>query len=139
VEAVVIQIATGDPRPIFRQIVDGVRMQVATGELAPGSRLPSVRGLAMQLRINGNTVAKAYNELTAEGVIESRKGVGVFVCEPRQRLSVEERERRLEEAVQHFVSAVVALGFAPEAILERLAGEMEGLILPSEKEEASDG
>ena len=134
-----IQIATGDPRPIFRQIVDGVRMQVATGELTPGSKLPSVRGLAMQLRINGNTVAKAYNELTAEGVIESRKGVGVFVCEPRQRLSTEERERRLEEAVQHFVSAVVALGFGSEEILDRLAGELEGLMQPPRKEEESDG
>lgn len=120
-----IQIATGDPRPIFRQIVDGIRVKTATGELPPGSKLPSVRGLAMQLMVNTNTVAKAYAELTAEGLIESRKGVGVFVCEPRQRLSEAERERRLREASQQFVTAVVSLGYEPEEILDRLGRELE--------------
>ena len=122
-----IRIATGDPRPIFRQIVDDVRRKVATGELEPGSKLPSVRGLAMQLTVNTNTVAKAYAELTAEGLIESRKGVGVFVCEPRQRLSLQERRRRLDEAVERFVNAVISLGFDSPRILERLERELEGL------------
>jgi GntR family transcriptional regulator len=123
-----IQILTGDARPIFRQIVDGLRMKVATGELRPGMRLPSVRGLALQLTINTTTVAKAYSELISEGVIESRQGVGVFVCEPRQRLSEEERERRLAEALQIFVSAVVALGFGPDEVLARLERELEPLV-----------
>lgn len=122
-----IRIVTGDPRPIFRQIVDDVRRKVATGELPPGSKLPSVRGLAMQLTVNSNTVAKAYNELTAEGLIESRKGVGVFVCEPRQRLSLSERRRRLDEAVEQFIGAVIALGFDAEKIVERIARELEPL------------
>ena len=122
-----IRIVTGDSRPIFRQIVDGVRRKIATGELVPGSKLPSVRGLAMQLTINTNTVAKAYNQLMAEGLIESRRGVGVFVCEPRQRLSLAERQRRLDEAVRHFVNDVVSLGFDAPEILERLGRELEPL------------
>jgi GntR family transcriptional regulator len=69
--ALMIQITTGDARPISKQIVDGVRMKIATAELAPGDQLPSVRGLAQQLTINPNTVAKAYAELTAEGWLES--------------------------------------------------------------------
>lgn len=125
-----IQIVTGDSRPIFRQIVDGVRMQIAKGELAPETRLPSVRALAMELTVNSNTVAKAYAELANEGLIESRKGVGVFVCQPRQRLSDEERERRLEEAQRHFVSSVVSLGFGADEILERLARELESVSTP---------
>jgi GntR family transcriptional regulator len=123
----VIQIVTGDPRPIFRQIVDGVRLGVASGEMPPGTRLPSVRALAMQLTVNTNTVAKAYLELMADGLIESQKGVGVFVCEPRQRRSDGERQRLLDEAVAHFVSDVIPLGFAPDEILERLSRELTPL------------
>ncbi len=119
-----IKIVTGDTRPLFRQIVDGLRLKIATGELAPGTRLPSVRGLAMQLTINPNTVSRAYNQLTQEGLIESRKGVGVFVLEPRQQLNELERHRRLEEATQRFVNAVISLGFEPQEILDHLSGEL---------------
>lgn len=122
-----IQVVTGDPRPIYRQIVDGVRMMIATGELTAGSRLPSVRGLAMQLTVNTSTVAKAYQELTTEGLIESQRGVGVFVCEPRQRLSAGERRRRLDEALTRFVSAVVSLGYTRRQILDRLEHELAPL------------
>ena len=66
-QALMIQIATGDPRPISKQIVDAIRMKIATAELARGDQLPSVRGLAQQLTINPNTVAKAYAELVNEG------------------------------------------------------------------------
>ncbi len=128
---------TGDPRPIFRQIVDGLRRKIAGGELPPGSRLPSVRGLALQLRISLNTVAKAYAELTNEGLIESRKGVGVFVCPPKQLLSETERFRRLDDAIEHFVNATIALGFDSDEVAARLRRELERLSgsrsdLPSE-------
>lgn len=122
-----IEIATGDPRPLFRQIMDGIRRKVAAGELAEGSRLPSVRALAMQLTINPNTVAKAYAELTAEGLVEPQKGVGLFISARRQRLSVAERRRRLDEAVEQMVSAVLPLGFEVDEIVERLRRELEPL------------
>ena len=122
-----LEIATGDPRPINRQIVDGVRRHIATGELAVGAALPSVRGLALQLSINPNTVAKAYSELTTEGWLESRPGLGVFVAPPRQRLSDEERERRLDDAVQRFVSDVIGLDYPAAAIAARLEKELEQL------------
>ena len=88
---------------------------------AKGSRLPSVRALGLQLTINPNTVAKAYAKLTTEGLIEPLKGVGLFVATPRQRLSQAERERRLEDAVQQLISAVLPLGFNGEEIVERVA------------------
>lgn len=122
-----IQVVTGDPRPIFKQIVDGIRLKIASGEMPPGTRLPSVRALAIQLTVNVNTVAKAYLDLTADGLIESQKGVGVFVCEPRQRRSDPERQRLLDEAVAHFVSDVIPLGFTPEEIVDRLRRELEPL------------
>ena len=122
-----LEIATGDPRPINRQIVDGVRRLIGSGEMTVGAALPSVRGLALQLSINPNTVAKAYSELTTEGWLESRPGLGVFVAPPRQRLSDDERERRLDEAVQRFVGDVIGLDYPAAAIAERLLKELEQL------------
>jgi GntR family transcriptional regulator len=119
-----LQIVTGDPRPITHQIVDGIKRQVAAGELHPGDALPSVRGLAQQLSINPNTVAKAYAELSAEGWLLSRAGLGLFVAEQRQRLSDGERERRLDEAVDRFVGDVIGLDYPADTILGRVAGEL---------------
>ena len=79
---VILQIVTGDPRPIVRQITDGVKRLIASGELLSGDLLPSVRGLAQQLSINPNTVAKAYNELTAEGIEIRRAAICAGVIFP---------------------------------------------------------
>ncbi|TFI57824.1 GntR family transcriptional regulator [Sphingomonas parva] len=128
VQPLLIQIATGDSRSISKQIVDSIRMKIATGELMPGRQIPSVRGLAQQLRINPNTVAKAYSELTGEGWLESRQGLGLFVAVPRQRLSDEERERRLEEAMSRFINDVIALGYALPEASDRLEAEIEALM-----------
>lgn len=126
-QALMIQIATGDSRPISKQIVDAVRMKIATGELTTGAQLPSVRGLAQQLTVNPNTIAKAYAELTAEGWLESRQGLGLYVATPRQRLSDAERERRLDDAIQRFLNDVIALDFLPEVVQERLQREFQAL------------
>jgi len=126
-QALLIQIATGDSRPISRQIVDAIRMKIATAELKPGAQLPSVRGLAQQLMINPNTVAKAYAELTSDGWLESRQGLGLYVATPRQRLSEAERERRLDDAIQRFVHEVVALDYPPAAAHARLGEELRAL------------
>ncbi len=119
-----LQIVTGDPRPITRQITDGIKRQIAGGDLIPGDALPSVRGLAQQLSINPNTVAKAYAELAAEGWLLSRTGLGLFVAEQRRRLSDEERERRLAEAVGRFVSDVIGLDYPQQTILDRVAADL---------------
>ena len=127
-QALMLKIVTGDPRPISRQIVDGVRMKIATGELQLGMQLPSVRGFAQQLTINPNTVAKAYAELTAEGWLESRQGMGLYVATPRQRLSDDERDRRLDDAIGRFVNDVIPLGFAPDEVQARVAHEFHQLV-----------
>jgi len=122
-----IQIATGDSRSISKQIVDAVRMKIATAEIAPGDQLPSVRGLAQQLTVNPNTVAKAYAELTAEGWVESRQGLGLYVATPRQRLSDAERARRLDEAIARFIRDVIALDYPPDEVQARLHHEFLAL------------
>ena len=119
-----IQIKTGDTRPIFKQVVDGIRMQIIQGHLNTGDKLPSVRGLAMQLTVNVNTIAKAYTVLTTEGVLESRAGLGNFVAEHRQRLSVEEQKKQLSKALEIFINEVASLDFSKEEILADLDNAM---------------
>ena len=123
-QALMLQISTGDPRSISKQIVDAVRMKIATAELSPGDQLPSVRGLAQQLTVNPNTVAKAYAELTAEGWLESRQGLGLYVAPPRQRLSRDERDKRMDEAVSRFVHDVIALDYPADEAVARIELEL---------------
>lgn len=120
-----IHISSGDPRPIVRQIVTEIRRQIASGELPVGAMLPTVRGLAQQLTINPNTVAKAYNELSAEGWLDARQSLGLFVAPNRQRLSDAERSRRLREAVQHFVGEVIALDYSAADVIEAVDKELQ--------------
>ena len=126
---VAIAIATGDPRPIVRQIIDAIRRQISTGELSVGDKLPSVRGLAQQLGINPNTVSKSYAQLAAEGWLESRSGLGLFVAVRRDQLSTAERERRLGEAVDRFVSEVIAIRYPADEAVAAVAGALDALTL----------
>ncbi|SRR5579883_1175409 len=111
-----IHVTTGAGTPIYRQIVDQVRLAVATGTLSPGEALPSVRSLAEQLVINFNTVSKAYAELVREGVLESLQGKGFFVAQKRQIYSRGERLRRLRHALDSFIHEAVFLDFSAEEI-----------------------
>src|SRR5262245_1824802 len=121
-----VQITTGSGAPIYRQIGDQVRLGVATGALAPGDPMPSVRALADRLVINVNTVAKAYAELVRDGVLESQQGLGFFVAnKKRQVYSRAERLRRLHQALEAFVHEAVFLDFTAgeirKAVDEKLA------------------
>src|ERR1700737_4071586 len=98
-----INITTGANTPIYRQIVDQGRLAVATGALAAGHAMPSVRSLAERLLLNANTVAKAYGELVRDGVLESQQSLGFFVAEKRQIYSRAERLRRLRLAADEFI------------------------------------
>ncbi len=129
-----IHIATGDSRPIFRQIVDAFRVKIVTGEMATGAKLPSVRGLAMQLTVNPNTVAKAYQELTALGLVEAQQGRGLFVAPRRQMFSEQERERRFNDALDSFIGEVIALNYSDQEILGRLGDKLDELSKLSRKQ-----
>jgi GntR family transcriptional regulator len=111
-----VTVTTGSGTPIYRQIVDQVRLAVATEALPAGHAMPSVRGLAEQLLVNANTVAKAYGELVRDGVLESHHGLGFFVSEKRQIYSKAERLRRLRLAADAFIHEAVFLDFTAEEI-----------------------
>lgn len=120
-----IQLSYADPRPVVRQITDGIRRQIVAGELPVGVQLPSVRGLAQQLAINPKTVAKAYGELANEGWLDARQGTGLFIAAPRQTLSTAERERRLAIAIDAFTDSVIGLGYPLEDVLERAEAALQ--------------
>lgn len=67
--------------PVYAQLVQNVRQAIATGQLKPGDQLPTVRDLAVQLRVNRNTIARVYTELEREGYVYQRQGLGTFVAE----------------------------------------------------------
>ena len=120
-------ISTGSNVPIYRQIVDQVRRAIASGDLAVGDQLPSVRVLAERLLVNHNTVAKAFNELVRDGVLESRHGLGAFVAQRRNVYSNAERKRRLDAAIATLTSEAVLLDFSREELLEAVARNLNGV------------
>src|SRR3954468_5232474 len=98
--------------PIYRQLMDQVRLAVARGRLRPDSRLPSVRELSRQLVVNPNTIARVYTELEREGVLNTRPGLGVFVAEPHNDLTKRARKDRLLTLVDGLLTEAVHLGLA---------------------------
>ena len=105
-----LQIDPTLPTPIWSQIEEGVRHLVASGSLAAGTALPSVRDLARKQRINPNTVAKAYQRLATAGVVEARRGQGTFVADRPPALSASARSRLLREGAGRFVALAVTIG-----------------------------
>ena len=122
-----VNITTGAGTAIYRQIVDQVRLAVATGAVAPGEAVPSVRTLAEQLLVNANTVVKAYAGLVREGVLESQQGMGFFVAEKRQIYSKAERLRRLRQALDTFIHEAVFLDFSAEEIRDAVEEKLTEL------------
>lgn len=114
--------------PIYRQIVDQVRQAVASGVLRPGDRLPSVREMAVELAVNPNTIAKAYQELERDGVIDTPRGKGSYVADREHSLSEAERLRQFGEAVDRLVADAYRLRIdarTAEALLRERMAEAE--------------
>jgi GntR family transcriptional regulator len=104
--------------PLFEQIAHAVKNAVARGDLAAGDKLPSVRELAQDLAINPNTVVRAYELLTRDGVVVRRQGAGCFVTGRPSNLSNRARRRQLDELIERTVTETFHLGFSAEEVRE---------------------
>jgi GntR family transcriptional regulator len=113
-------------QPIYTQIVEQVRGMITSGELHPGDQLPTVRQLATELRVNFNTVARAYRLLDEAGLISTQHGRGTYVWEAPT-AEVEQRLRRqvLEDLAHKFVTDVLRLGYTAEEVLQVLTHQLE--------------
>jgi GntR family transcriptional regulator len=106
--------------PVYRQIIDQVIGGMATGALAGGDQLPTVRQLAVDLSINPNTVIRAYRELEIRGVLETQQGTGTFISHQKVQHDDAEQQRRLSQLVGEFVARAGSAGFTVEELLGQL-------------------
>lgn len=103
--------------PIYTQIVNQVQAQVAGGALKPGDQLPTVRALAEELRINFNTVARAYRILDEARIISTQQGRGTYITEiPPPKVAERLRKESLEALTQKYVSEAIRLGFTKDEV-----------------------
>ncbi len=106
--------------PVYRQIIDRVLGGIASGVLAPGVQLPTVRQLAVDLSINPNTVIRAYRELEIRGMLETQQGTGTFISFQELKQDETEHRRRLSQFVADFVARAGSAGFTVEELREQL-------------------
>ncbi len=126
--SLVFSLSPASDIPIYRQIIRHIRRSIVQGHLKLGEQLPPVRTLAESLVVNPNTVARAYQDLVRDGVLESRNGVGVFVAEkPRQIFSEAERAHRLNDAVEQLLYEALLLDFSLPEIRSALENQWKTL------------
>ncbi len=109
-----IRIDTNDAAPIYRQVMDQVKMLVVTGQLKPGDQLESVSQLSARLKVNPMTVSKAFSALVAEGVAERRRGVGIFVAEMDADQADKDRRQAPSHGLTEAAALVVRMGVDPD-------------------------
>jgi len=113
--------------PYYKQIILQVEMAIADGRLTQGEQLPTVRSLAVDLRINPNTVARAYNELEIRGIVTTQQGTGTFISEKKITIDGVERERVLARMCRSLMSKAASYGFSREEVVEYLRTQREDL------------
>ncbi len=109
-----------DPKsgvPFYRQIIDLIRYGIAAGNLKVGEQLPTVRSLAVDLKVNLNTVTKAYKELEIQDILETQQGTGTFIGSINVGIDPKERKSKLKNIIQEFMSIALSYGFSVDEIV----------------------
>ena len=122
-----VAVDTKDPTPIYAQLDRGLRAAIATGRLRVGDQLPTVRQLAVELRINANTVARVYTHLERSGALETRRGVGTFVVEaPDSSHNQAARDAELRAIAARALAEASAHGFSAADLRRELQALTKG-------------
>jgi GntR family transcriptional regulator len=117
-----------DPKsgvPFYRQIIDQIRFGISAGHLKIGEQLPTVRALAVELKVNLNTVNKAYKELEIQNILETQQGTGTFIGSVGVKIADRERQDKLRSICREFLSIALSYGFATEEIVSEIK-EIQG-------------
>jgi len=122
--------------PIYTQIVNQVQTQVVSGVLEPGDQLPTVRALAEDLRVNFNTVARAYRLLDEERIISTQQGRGTYITEiPPPKVSERLRKEMLEALAERYISEAMRLDFSKSEIKQMISDQIKAWNESKESEE----
>ena len=114
--------------PIYTQIVNQIQSQLANGVLKPGDQLPTVRALAQELRVNFNTVARAYRILDEEHIISTQQGRGTYITEkPPPEVSEKLRQESLETLAKRFISEAFRLGFSEREVSQTIRDNLKSM------------
>ena len=106
--------------PLYRQIIDQIKFGIASGSWKTGEQLPTVRALAVQLKVNLNTVSKAYKELEIQKILETQQGTGTFIGSVRIDINESERESKLHNICKEFLNIAGSYGFETKDVIAKL-------------------
>ena len=123
----IFHVDPASPKPVYQQLIDQVKLAIASQRLRPADKLPTVRDLAVQLRVNRNTVARVYSELEREGVLYTRTGHGTFVSEQASPFSSAEQRRQLARLADDLIAQARLYGYDRQQITDFLEQRIEGL------------
>jgi GntR family transcriptional regulator len=112
--------------PIYLQIIEEFKRQIISGQLKPGDKVPSQRDLAAQIKVNANTVQRAYREMEILGLVETLRGQGTFVCQ-NQGIVEETRTEMLTNLVDEFVRSVQTLGLSEDDVVDAVRARFSAM------------
>ena len=130
---------SSDGTPIYQQIVEQIRFRIVSGQLSVGDELPAIRNLAQGLRVNPNTVARAYRELEHEGLVEKRRTTGTFVAELPDKQSVAQRRQSLAPQIDKLLILSRQLGFTLDEVIGQLEKRNPQISSPTDTRPATRG
>ncbi len=127
------RIDNASDRPVYQQIMDQIKRDIALGRLIKNEKLPTVRQLAGQITINPNTIAKAYRQLEQEGIIVTKAGAGAFVANLDSNLSRSVRKKLISEELERIAVEAYHMQIDSQTLLEWFNNAVVKFNLPSKK------
>ena len=134
----IFQVDPASSKPVYQQLMDQVKLAIAGRRLRPGDKLPTVRDLAVQLRINRNTVARVYSELEREGILYTRAGHGSFVSDQASPYSNAEQRRQIASRADDLIAQARLYGYDRDALEQLFAQRMDAIFRQDDSTKVSE-
>lgn len=128
----IFEVDLHSPKPVYQQMMDQVKLAVARGTLQPGDRLPTIRDVAVQARVNRNTVARVYAELEREGLVYTRTGQGCFVSDRGSNIGRAEQRRVITAGLDGVLAQARLFGVPRDRLEEWIADRLDAIYPPDE-------
>jgi GntR family transcriptional regulator len=124
-EAVSFTLDAANGAPIYRQIIQQIEYAVLSGRMKPGDRLPTIRSLAVELKTNPNTIAKAYNELEIRGVLATQVGSGTYISDKKPVMEDDSLNRKIREVIGRFMQEMQGLGIEKRELVKLIEAQIK--------------